>query len=90
MKEQLTQKLIKAFDPLVLTVVDESHQHVGHGGHRPGTPTHFHITLVSERFCGLSPMERHRMVYTLLKEEMTDIHAHIHALALTLRAPEEA
>ncbi len=48
----ITQKLTEAFAPQSLEVVDESHQHEGHAGHRPGGQTHFRINIVSDSFKG--------------------------------------
>ncbi|HEY7457883.1 MAG TPA: BolA/IbaG family iron-sulfur metabolism protein, partial [Xanthobacteraceae bacterium] len=39
-RDQIIEKLTKAFQPASLDVVDESHQHEGHAGHRPGGETH--------------------------------------------------
>ena len=68
-------RLIAAFAPTELEVVDESHKHKGHPGARDGRD-HFRVRIVSARFAGRKPIERHRMVFaaldTLLK---TDIHA---------------
>ena len=58
----ITEKLTKAFTPESLDVVDESHQHAGHAGHRPGGETHFRIYIVSTAFKGKSRLERHRMI----------------------------
>ena len=35
-RDLIAEKLTKAFAPASLDVVDESHQHVGHAGHREG------------------------------------------------------
>jgi BolA protein len=68
-------RLIAAFAPTELEVIDESHKHKGHAGARDGRG-HFRVKIVSPRFAGTKPIERHRMVFealdTLLK---TDIHA---------------
>jgi BolA protein len=37
--------------------------------------SHFKITLVSDTFLNLTLLERHRLMNTLLKEELTSIHA---------------
>ncbi|MGB8671804.1 MAG: BolA/IbaG family iron-sulfur metabolism protein, partial [Pseudolabrys sp.] len=41
----ITKKLTEAFTPQSLEVLDESHQHEGHAGHRPGGQTHFRIYI---------------------------------------------
>ena len=77
---------LAALEPLELQLVDESAQHAGHAGARPGGNTHWRLTIVSPRFAGQSTVARHRMVYQALGELM---HNPIHALAINARAPEE-
>src|SRR6266851_4547077 len=82
----ITEKLTKAFAPQSLDVVDESHQHAGHAGHRPGGQTHFRVYIVSEAFTGKSRLERHRMINEALSGELA---GGVHALALHASAPGE-
>ncbi len=84
--ETIRSTLASAFAPVRLSVVDESHQHVGHAGHRPGGETHFRVELVAAAFAGKSRVERQRLVYAALKELMK---TQVHALALTVKAPGE-
>ena len=77
---------LAALDPVALELVDESAQHAGHAGARPGGNTHWRLTIVSPRFAGQPTVARHRMVYQALGELMQNP---IHALAITARAPEE-
>ncbi|RTL73942.1 MAG: BolA family transcriptional regulator, partial [Bradyrhizobiaceae bacterium] len=60
-KDTIAKKLTDAFHPESLSVVDESHLHEGHAGHRPGGETHFRVHIVSRAFEGKSRVERHRM-----------------------------
>ena len=76
---------LATLEPLALELVDESAQHEGHAGARPGGNTHWRLTIVSPRFAGKPTVARHRMVYQALGELMQDP---IHALAITARAPE--
>ena len=85
-KAQITDKLAAAFAPQSLDVVDESHQHEGHAGHRPGGQTHFRVHIVSEVFRGKSRIERHRMVNKTLSSELA---GGVHALAIHASAPGE-
>ena len=64
---------------LSLDVQDESHQHAGHSGSRPGGETHYRVNIVSEAFQGKSRIERHRMVNTALAQELA---GGVHALAI--------
>ena len=83
----ITEKFTKAFTPESLRVLDESHQHEGHAGHRPGGETHFRVYIVSEAFKGKSRIERHRMVNATLASELA---GSVHALAIHANAPGEA
>jgi BolA protein len=83
----ISQKLTEAFSPQSLKVVDESHQHEGHAGHRPGGQTHFRVYIVSEAFKGKTRIERHRMINGKLSDELA---GGVHALAIHAAAPGEA
>jgi BolA protein len=85
-RDLITNKLSKAFAPQSLDVVDESHQHAGHAGHRPGGETHFRVTIMAEAFRGKSRIERHRMINTILAAELA---GGVHALAIHASAPGE-
>lgn len=85
--ERITQKLTEAFAPQELKVIDESHQHQGHGGWREGGETHFRVNIVSEAFTGKSRLERHRLVNAALAQELAD---RVHALVIAAKAPGES
>lgn len=85
-KDTITKKLSDAFVPESLDVADESHLHEGHAGHRPGGETHFRVYIVSKAFEGKSRVERHRMINSLLTQELA---GRVHALAIKARAPGE-
>jgi len=85
-REVIAEKLKRAFAPQRLEVVDESHRHEGHAGHRPGGETHYTVYIVSDAFQGKSRLERHRMVNELLSNELK---GGVHALAIHASAPEE-
>ncbi len=50
---------------------------------RTGTGDHFHVTVTSGRFDGLSLVEQHRLVYDALAEPLRD--GTIHELRITTR-----
>jgi BolA family transcriptional regulator, general stress-responsive regulator len=85
-RDVITEKLRKAFAPQSLRVDDESDQHIGHAGHRPGGETHFRLYIVSEAFRGKSRLERHRMINAALANELS---GGVHALAIHAAAPGE-
>jgi BolA protein len=55
-------------------------------GAREGGQTHYRINIASARFSGKGRLERHRMVYALLADEIAQ---GVHALALHTQAPDE-
>jgi BolA protein len=85
--DRIEEKLQAALQPTVLEVEDQSHLHAGHSGAREGGQTHYHIKVASARFSGKGRLERHRMVYALLADE---IAGGVHALALKTLAPGES
>ena len=85
-RDAMLAKLTRALAPLSLDVVDESHQHAGHAGHREGGETHFRVYIVSDAFRGKSRLERHRMVNEVLAAEL---EGGVHALAIQASAPGE-
>ena len=85
-RDTIAKKLTDALHPESLSVVDESHLHEGHAGHRPGGQTHFRVHIVSRAFEGKSRVERHRMINALLAG---DLAGGVHALALKTQAPGE-
>lgn len=72
---KIRARLIAEFAPTELEVIDESHKHAGHAGARDGRG-HFKVRIVSAKFTGRKPIERHRMVFAALDSMLkTDIHA---------------
>ena len=86
MKDRIEISLSRGLEPVTLDVVDESDRHKGHAGARESGETHYRVYIVAERFIGKPKVERHRMVYALLKDEFA---AGVHALALQTLAPGE-
>ncbi len=84
--QRLQATLERAFAPTFLKIDDDSARHAGHVGARPGGGTHFNILIVSNAFAGQGRIARHRLVHAALGAEFA---AGLHALALTLRTPEE-
>ncbi len=83
----ITEKLTAAFHPERLEVVDQSHLHAGHAGARPGGETHFAVLIIAEAFAGKSRVERQRLIYATLADELA---GPIHALSLKALATSEA
>jgi len=84
--DRIAAVLRQGFEPTVLRIVDDSAKHAGHAGAAPGGQTHFSVLLVAAAFRGQSRVDRSRAVHAALAAEFAD---GLHALALTLRTPEE-
>ena len=78
--------LLQQFQPSLLRVDDDSHQHAGHAGAAPGGETHFSVLMVSEAFRGQSRIARSRAVHDALQSEFS---TGLHALSLTLRTTDD-
>ncbi len=83
---RLEAELTRTFAPVLLRVVDDSARHAGHAGAQPGGETHYSVLLVSETFRDMNRVARSRAVHAALAAEFA---GGMHALALTLRTPEE-
>ena len=86
MADTIREKLMAAFAPSTLDVEDESARHEGHSGSRAGGETHFNVRIVSKVFEGVSRVERQRLVYAALSDELK---TRVHALSLTTLTPAE-
>ena len=86
LSDWIARTLEERLQPARLAVLDESDQHIGHGGWREGGETHFRIDIVSGTFEGKSRIQRHRMVNDVLGEAF---QRGLHALAIQARAPGE-
>ncbi len=77
--------LTNALAPESLQVIDDSHEHAGHGGyHESGS--HFSVTVVSQSFHSLDTLSRHRIIYDALGDMM---QKEIHALKIAAYSPDE-
>ena len=70
MKDFIQKKLTQALAPSLIEVIDESSLHAR------ATSSHFRLLIVSEKFSGLTSLQRHQKVYQILGPEvMEKIHA---------------
>ncbi|KAJ5144589.1 BolA-like protein [Penicillium atrosanguineum] len=76
--------------PSTLVIRNDSHKHAHHKAMEgvASKETHFHVTIISDAFEKKMQPARHRMVYALLKEEMSQ-EGGIHALQLKTQTPAE-
>ena len=74
----------------MLRVEDDSAHHAGHSGAQEGGQSHYSVLLVSAAFQGQTRVARSRAVHAALAAEFGSAEqGGMHALALTLRTPEE-
>lgn len=85
---RIQAKLAEALNASHVDLVDESAMHAGHAAMKglAAGETHFRLTVVAEDFRGLPRVQRQRLVYRILAEELA---GPVHALAVTAIAPEE-
>ncbi|KAF9263359.1 bola-like protein [Marasmius fiardii PR-910] len=85
----IRQKLI-ALEPSELAIVNDSWQHRHHAAMRAqgggNGETHFSVHIVSEAFQGKTTIQRHRMIYDILAEELQQ---GLHSLSLKTKTPAE-
>ncbi len=75
-------KVAEALAPVRLDVINESHMH----SVPPGSESHFKLVIVSDRFAGLSRVNRHRTVNGILEKELRE---DLHALSMETLTAEE-
>jgi len=83
-RTRIEEMLIAAFEPVSLTVTDDSEKHAGHAGAAPGGETHYSVDIVSAAFEGLSRVQVQRTIMIVLQKEFD---TGLHALALKARTP---
>lgn len=75
-------RLLAAFEPVHLDVVNESHLH----NVPTGSESHFKLVIASQRFEGKRLLGRHRLVNEALAGELA---GPVHALAIHAVTPDE-
>ena len=79
-KDEIEARLVAAFHPSALEVVNESHKHAGHAGDDGTGESHFRITIRSSALAGMTRLARHRAVH----QALGDLNQRIHAIALDI------
>jgi BolA protein len=81
MQSTIESRLSESFNIEFLDVINESHMH----NVAPGSESHFKVTIVCDDFNNLMLIKRHRLVNSVLADELQQIHA----LALHTLTPTE-
>ncbi len=84
-QRKIERKMKESLGAVFVEVIDESWKHAGHAGAALGGG-HFILQVVSDRFDGVSLLDRNRMVFSALKDEMGK---EIHALTIKAATPGE-
>jgi BolA protein len=82
-RQEIEDRLTKAFAPRDLEVVDDSESHRGHAGFQEGGESHFNVFIRSDKFAPMNRLARHRAIHAALGPELI---GQIHALALDVDA----
>jgi stress-induced morphogen len=79
------QRVITPFEltALVRRALPDAHVEISD---RTGTNDHYNLKVVSKGFAGMTPLERHRLVYKALGEALKD--GRLHAVELTTLTPD--
>lgn len=78
----IEERLRAAFAPVMLEVIDDSAQHIGHAGSRDGAG-HYTVVIAAACFDGLSRVDAHRKIYAVLADL---IPREIHALRIDIQS----
>lgn len=73
-------------NPSFIDIRDDSHAHAEHIENPTGGLTHATITIVSEKFVDLPSVQRHKLIYSSLKDALA---SSLHALCLKTYTKEE-
>ncbi|MCP3851039.1 MAG: BolA/IbaG family iron-sulfur metabolism protein [Gammaproteobacteria bacterium] len=82
LQNTIEEKLNQAFSPDYLLVENESYMH----NVPEGSESHFKVQIVSAEFDGQMLLKRHRLVNSILKDELAGL---IHALSMHTYTKDE-
>lgn len=82
--DEIKNRLVDNLSSAKVEIIDQSHQHSGHGA--PDKGSHFNAIIISEDFSGLNLVQRHQKVYKILGKDMG---SRIHAFSMKTFTPKE-
>jgi BolA protein len=80
-QDKIEAKIIETFAPSRLRVDNDSKRHAG-----PATDSHFRLIIIAEAFEGQRSLQRQRLVYACLADELA---GSVHALQMKCLTPSE-
>lgn len=85
--DSMRAKLVAAFSPESLEIIDDSDKHAGHASAPKAGESHFTIKIIAPAFAKAGSIASHRMVMTVLKDELA---GPVHALSIRASGPAES
>lgn len=74
-EDEIRQRLVTAFAPTELSVVNESHRHAGHAGDDGSGESHFALKIRAPALAEMGRVARHRAVNAALGDLTRRVHA---------------
>ncbi|EAZ62923.2 predicted protein [Scheffersomyces stipitis CBS 6054] len=90
-EESIVEKLVNNLNPSYLKIANDSSKHAHHAGIRGATnvtESHFRIEVISNEFEGKNMPTRHRLIYSLLDDELKN--KGVHALQMKTKTETES
>ncbi len=84
--EKTIKDKLEALSPIKIELINESHKHAGHAGSNNSGNSHFNLLIVSDAFINKNKIQRHKMIYRLLAEELKN---QVHALSIRAFTKDE-
>jgi stress-induced morphogen len=81
----IRSKLCNSFPDGLIEITDNSPEHASHLSDTKAFTTHVKVRIISDRFKGVSILDRHKQVYEILKSEIL----HLHAITIDAKTPDQ-
>lgn len=80
-RKEIIQQKLSVLNPHILEIIDQSANHIGHFDNHSDGESHFLLKIKADKLNILKPIEQHRLIKDLLKEEFDK---GLHALSITV------
>ncbi len=84
--EQVIKTNLRSLNYIKLELINESYKHRGHTGWNESGETHFNLLIVTDSVIGQNKVQRHKLIYQLLAEQLKN---QIHALSIQVYTQDE-
>ena len=82
--KEIELRLVEAFAPTNLEIINDSHHHAGHSGDDGSGESHFTVVIEAPAFASMSRLARQRAVIAALGDI---VGQRVHAVAIKASAP---